>query len=157
MFKFVTELTIQLPTKPKKTYIMIKYILKKRDSPCFNNGIENDNYFEIKTVDYLNIVKAERIITDNISSFFPGVQYIANEVNMSSTKLKVIFKSVYGTSMLQYLIEKKMVLAMDMLLNSDEQIKNIAMATGHENGSKFSSNFKKQFGKLPSQVRINLI
>lgn len=136
---------------------MTKYILQKKNHSCFNDDIGNDVYFEIKTVDYLNIVKAERIITDNISSFFPGIQNIADEVNMSSTKLKTFFKAVYGTSMLQYLIEKKMVLAMEMLLNSDEQIKNIAMATGHENGSKFSSNFKKQYGKLPSQVRNNLM
>lgn len=136
---------------------MIKYILQKKNHSCFNDFTESDVYLEIKTVDYLNIVKAERIITDNISSFFPGVQNIADEVNMSSTKLKTFFKAVYGTSMLQYLIEKKMVLAMEMLLNSDEQIKNIAMATGHENGSKFSSNFKKQYGKLPSQVRNNLM
>ena len=136
---------------------MIKYILQKKKHSSVYEDIKNDVYFEIKTVDYLNIVKAERIITDNISSFFPGVQNIADEVNMSSTKLKTFFKAVYGTSMLQYLIEKKMVLAMEMLLNSDEQIKNIAMATGHENGSKFSSNFKKQYGKLPSQVRNNLM
>ncbi len=136
---------------------MIKYILQKKNHSCFNDFTESDVYLEIKTVDYLNIVKAERIITDNISSFFPGVQNIADEVNMSSTKLKIVFKAIYGTSMLQYLIEKKMVLAMEMLLNSDEQIKNIAMATGHENGSKFSSNFKKQYGKLPSQVRNNLM
>lgn len=135
---------------------MTKYLFRKKNHSCFNEDIENDIYFEIKTVDYLNIVKAEKIITDNISSFFPGVQYIADEVNMSSTKLKISFKAVYGTSMLQYLIEKKMVLAMEMLVNSDEQIKNIAVATGHENGSKFSSNFKKQYGKLPSQVRNNL-
>ena len=136
---------------------MTKYILQKKKHSSVYEDIKNDVYFEIKTVDYLNIVKAERIITDNISSFFPGVQNIADEVNMSSTKLKTFFKAVYGTSMLQYLIEKKMVLAMEMLLNSDEQIKNIAMATGHENGSKFSSNFKKQYGKLPSQVRNNLM
>ena len=136
---------------------MTKYILQKKKHSSVYEDIKNDVYFEIKTVDYLNIVKAERIITDNISSFFPGIQNIADEVNMSSTKLKTFFKAVYGTSMLQYLIEKKMVLAMEMLLNSDEQIKNIAMATGHENGSKFSSNFKKQYGKLPSQVRNNLM
>jgi AraC-like DNA-binding protein len=135
---------------------MTKYILQKKNHSSLHEDIKNDVYVEIKTVDYLNIVKAERIITDNISSFFPGIQNIADEVNMSSTKLKTFFKAVYGTSMLQYLIEKKMVLAMEMLVNSDEQIKNIAVATGHENGSKFSSNFKKQYGKLPSQVRNNL-
>lgn len=139
---------------------MIKYKNSKKIKLSFDiefNNVKSDVNFEIKTLDYLNIVKAEKIIIKNISSFFPGTRFIADEVNMSSTKLKTIFKAVYGTSMLQYLIEKRMLLAMKMLLNSEEQIKNIAAATGHENSSKFSSNFKKKYGKLPSQVRNNTI
>jgi transcriptional regulator GlxA family with amidase domain len=48
-----------------------------------------------------------------------------------------------------------MCLAMEMIKNSDVQIKNVAMATGYEDSSKFSATFKKQFGKLPSEVRNN--
>lgn len=113
-----------------------------------------DDYVPLETPDYTNIAKAERIINDNITSSFPGIEYIAKKVHLSPTKLKADFKAVYGTSMLQYFTEKKMLLAMEMIENSAVQIKVIAQATGYESSSKFSAVFKKQFGKLPSEVRI---
>ena len=64
------------------------------------------------------------------------------------------FKSVYGTSMLQYQKEKKLLLAMQMVQNTDMQMKNIAFAIGYTNQSKFAANFKKRFDKLPSEVRF---
>jgi AraC-like DNA-binding protein len=40
------------------------------------------------------------------------------EVNLSPSKLKADFKLVYGTSLLQYNIDKKMNLAMQLILNT---------------------------------------
>jgi AraC-like DNA-binding protein len=127
-------------------------------SSFFKNVFDDkriDDYAPLDTTNYRNIAKAERIINDSLTSGFPGIEYIAKEVNMSPTKLKTTFKSVYGTSMLQYFTEKKMYLAMEMIKNSDIQIKNVAITIGYENSSKFSMIFKKQFGKLPSEVRNN--
>ena len=64
-----------------------------------------------------------------------------------------IFKSVFGMSMLQYHKEKNLLLAEQLVKNSDVQIKNIAITTGFESASKFSASFKKRFGKLPSELR----
>jgi AraC-like DNA-binding protein len=127
-------------------------------SSFFKNVFDDkriDNYVPLDTPDYRKIAKAERIITDNVYSSFPGIEYIAKEVNMSETKLKTTFKAVYGVSMLQYFIEKKMDVAMGMIKNSNIQIKNISASIGYENASKFSATFKKQFGMLPSEVRDN--
>ncbi|OOV20778.1 hypothetical protein BXU10_08645 [Flavobacterium sp. LM4] len=71
---------------------------------------------------------------------------------MSPSKLKMDFKSVYGTSILQYNIEKKMELALQLLLNTNMQIKYIAQEVGYESHSKFSAAFKKKYGKLPSEL-----
>jgi len=127
-------------------------------STFFKNVFDDkriDDYVPLDTPDYRKIAKAERIIKDNVSSSFPGIEYIAKEVNMSETKLKTTFKAVYGVSMLQYFIEKKMEVAMGMIKNSNIQIKNISSSIGYENASKFSATFKKQFGMLPSEVRDN--
>jgi AraC-like DNA-binding protein len=114
--------------------------------------IENDT--PIDTPDYRKIAKAEKLIMDNLTSSFLGVENIAQQVDMSPTKLKSAFKSVYGTSMLQYQKEKKLLLAMQMVQNTDMQMKNIAFAIGYTNQSKFAANFKKRFDKLPSEVRF---
>jgi transcriptional regulator GlxA family with amidase domain len=45
-----------------------------------------------------------------------------------------------------------MMLAMQLLQNSDLPIKNIAVATGYESASKFTAAFKNRFNILPSEV-----
>jgi AraC-like DNA-binding protein len=109
-------------------------------------------YKPLNNIDYSNVAKAEKIILHHLTSPFVGVENIALEVNMSPTKLKSIFKSVFGSSMLQYHKEKNMLLAMQLIQNSDLPIKNIAVATGYESASKFTAAFKNRFNILPSEV-----
>jgi AraC-like DNA-binding protein len=111
------------------------------------------NYCALGNLDYANASRAEKMILQNLSVPFIGIEAIAADVNLSPTKLKVIFKSVFGMSMLQYHKEKNLFLAEQLVKNSDVQIKNIAITTGFESPSKFSASFKKRFGKLPSELR----
>lgn len=99
---------------------------------------------------YRNFVKVEKIIRDNLTTSFPGIESISKDVNMYSTKLKTSFKLVYGVSLMQYHKEMKMLVAKQLLENTTMYINEIATAVGYENGSKFSASYKKQFGILPS-------
>ncbi|MBC7866439.1 MAG: helix-turn-helix transcriptional regulator [Gloeobacteraceae cyanobacterium ES-bin-316] len=65
----------------------------------------------------------------------------------------MIFKSVFGFSMLQYHKEKNILLALQLIQNSNVQIKNIATLTGYTSSSKFTASFKKRFGVLPTEAR----
>jgi AraC-like DNA-binding protein len=115
---------------------------------------ERKEDYEVKdSIDYKKIAHCERLISSDLAAPFMGVDAVAKAVHLSSTKLKMDFKLVYGTSMLQYNIEKKMHLAMQLILNTDMQIKNITQEVGYDSPSKFSAKFKKKFGKLPSEVR----
>jgi AraC-like DNA-binding protein len=109
----------------------------------------------VSTGDRTKLIKVEKIIKDNLSLSFPGIDFLAKSANVSPTKLKRCFKEVYGTSILQYYKEKKMLLAMQLIENSDVPIKNISLAVGYESPGKFSSAFKQQFGVLPSEIRSN--
>ncbi|SFC49053.1 AraC-type DNA-binding protein [Algibacter lectus] len=112
-----------------------------------------DNYQEKSSVDYKAIAKCESMISTKLSKPFIGIDALAKAFNMSSSKLKADFKSVYGTSILQYNIDKKMELAMQLVLNTTMQIKHIAKEVGYDSSSKFSATFKKKHGKLPSELR----
>lgn len=124
----------------------------------FNKSFEYQrikNNISLKNADYHNTCKAEKIILDNLCHPFIGIEFIAREVNISPSKLKLNFKEVYGVSMLKYYKEKNMLLAMQLIQNSDMPIKNIAEITGYSDGSanKFTANFKKRFGNLPKNIR----
>ncbi len=122
----------------------------------FKNAFEDqrkEDYQVKDTVDYKKIAHCERLISANLTTPFVGIDTIAKAVHLSSTKLKMDFKIVYGTSILQYHINKKMELAMQLILNTEMQIKNITHEVGYDSPSKFTATFKKKFGKLPSEYR----
>jgi len=122
----------------------------------FNNSFQSDQIdtgLSLANSDYYNVLKAEKIILDNLYLPFVGIDYISQEIRISPTKLKANFKRVFGVSLLQYHKEKNMLLAIQLIQNSDIPIKNIAMVTGYENAGKFAYTFKKRFGNLPRKVR----
>lgn len=96
-----------------------------------------------KTVDYL---------IHNLQGPFCGIDFLAANVNMSSSKLKNIFKLETGNSIYKYFKDKQMDHAMSLLLKNEYQVKNLANLLGYENTSKFSAAFKKHHNKLPSEV-----
>ncbi len=112
-----------------------------------------DQKIILKKDDFQKLAKAEQIILSDLSSPFIGVNQIAQAVNMSATKLKASFKSIYGFSMLQYHKERNMLLAYQILKQSDTQIKFVTELVGFTSVSKFSAAFKKRFRVLPSSLR----
>lgn len=124
----------------------------------FNNSFEDSRIADnisLSNLDYYNVAKAEKMILHNLQSSFLGIDKIASEVNTSPTKMKANFKIVFGFSMLQYHKEKNMLLAKQLLQNSEVEIQIIAVITGYESASKFAAAFKKRFGQLPSVFREN--
>lgn len=99
--------------------------------------------------------KIEEYLMENLKGDFPGIDFLANMVNMSPSKLKTNFKAAFGNSIFQYFKEKQMELALQMLKNPEVQIKYVAALFGYENPSKFSKAFKKNHGKLPSDLKRN--
>ncbi|WP_338378719.1 AraC family transcriptional regulator [uncultured Flavobacterium sp.] len=146
--------------KTFKDDIFSETILKAQSltliSSFFKNVFEDlrrENYQDKGKIDYKLISKCESIIASNLSSQFIGIDVLAQKLHVSSTKLKKDFKSVYGTSILQYVIDKKMHLAMQLILTTDMQIKYIGNEVGYDSPSKFSAAFKKKYQKLPSDLR----
>ena len=129
-------------------------------STFFKNAfadMRKEDYKVKDTVDYKKMSQCERLISKDLAIPFLGIETISKKLNMSPSKLKMDFKLVYGTSILQYNIDKKMQFAMQLLLNTNMQIKYIAQEVGYDNHSKFSAAFKKKFNKLPSEFRPDYV
>ena len=99
-----------------------------------------------------NLAKAEKIILESLMNDFPGIEYIAQKVNMSPSKLKALFKDVYGKSIFQYYQEKQMDIAFNLLKNSSKTVTEVAEILGYENPSNFTKAFKKVYADLPSNI-----
>jgi AraC-like DNA-binding protein len=125
-------------------------------STFFKNAfrdVRKEEYKEKDNVDYKKMSQCERLISQDFTLPFIGIDALAKKLDLSPTKLKTDFKMVYGSSILQYNIDRKMQLANQLLQNTNMQIKSIALEIGYDNPSKFAAAFSKRFGQLPSAFR----
>jgi AraC-like DNA-binding protein len=113
-----------------------------------------ENYSSLYNKDYAKVALAEKRMLDSLHQPFAGVEALAKTAGMSPTKLKAIFKSVFGLSMLQYHKEKNLLFARQLVQRSPVQVKIIAAIAGYKTVNKFSAAYKKRFGLLPTADRL---
>jgi AraC-like DNA-binding protein len=113
-----------------------------------------ENYSSLYNKDYAKVALVEKRMLDGLQQPFAGVDAMARIANMSPTKLKAIFKSVFGFSMLQYHKEKNLLFARQLVQRSPVQIKIVAAIAGYQTVNKFSAAYKKRFGLLPTADRL---
>lgn len=96
--------------------------------------------------------KVESILTNDVTVLPPTIKELAKSVAMSESKLKKIFKNVYGLPPYEYFQKQRMQKAKMMLLSGNYSIKDVGYTLGYSNLSNFTLAFKKEFGQLPSEV-----
>ncbi len=80
---------------------------------------------------------------------------IAQQTGMNEFKLRAGFKQVFGISMFDYLVKKRMQAARNLLLETDKPIKEIASLTGYATKQSFLNAFKRYFHDTPGSFRKN--
>ncbi|WP_099468623.1 helix-turn-helix domain-containing protein [Konateibacter massiliensis] len=93
----------------------------------------------------------ERIDQNPLS--LPTTEELCHLAQMSESKLRISFKSLYNITLYAYMREAIMKRAMQMLADDELNIKNIAHLCGYENSAKFSAAFKAIHGITPSGFR----
>lgn len=83
----------------------------------------------------------------------PTKEELCHLAQMSESKLRISFKSLYGITLYAYIRQSVMKRAMQMLADDELNIKNIAHRCGYENSAKFSAAFKAIHGITPSDFR----
>lgn len=96
--------------------------------------------------------KVENILTADVTRIPPTVKELARQAAMSESKLKKIFKAVYGQPPYEYFQNQRMQKAKIMLLSGNYSVKDIGYTLGYANLSNFTLAFKKVFGQLPSDI-----
>ncbi len=113
----------------------------------------SENHLELNNNDRIKVMKVSKILADNLLNEFPGIESLAQEVSISETKLKSIFKQLTGQTLYQYHLSKQMQLAKTILENENLPIAEVGTRLYYASPSKFTEAFKKHFGYLPSEVR----
>jgi AraC-like DNA-binding protein len=122
----------------------------------FNNLYEKRNNFKsslkANMSDIEMIRKIEQIITADLTGHCPTINELARIAAMSPSKLKQLFKDIYGKPIYQYYQFNRMQKARSMLLSNKFSVKEVGMSLGYVNLSSFSAAFRKEFKVLPSKL-----
>lgn len=114
------------------------------DAEVYEGGGTSEQIETIRAVhDYLTQHLSSRVTIDELSRRFL----------MNPSTMKALFKSVYGSSLASHIREHRMQHAARLLLEGDENVAQVARAVGYESQSKFSTEFHKAFGVLPTEYR----
>lgn len=81
------------------------------------------------------------------------IKSVAEQFSLSPNYLGKRFAEIYGMTIWQYIKRLRLVMAMNLLLQTDMPIGNIAIEVGYRTHSMFTADFKTYYGKTPSECR----
>jgi AraC-like DNA-binding protein len=105
----------------------------------------------IKKQDLEAVQLIHQMLIENLDKSL-SINTLSREAAMSESKLKILFKQVYGMSIRQYIINYRMEKAYEMLVKEKRQIGEVSTALGYANQSQFTQTFKEYFAILPTEV-----
>lgn len=106
----------------------------------------------LSRTDILAARKIESLLTTDVTVLPPTIREMSRQFAMSESKLKKVFKTVFGLPPYEYYQKNRMQKARQLLISGNYTIKDVGYTLGYSNLSNFTLAFKKEFGKLPSEV-----
>lgn len=104
---------------------------------------------EISEKDLLKIIDTERILNQNLKGAFPGIEMLSDQVKMSPSKFKYVFKKVLKMSPQSYHMNTKLYQAKELLEQKQLSVTQISEQFGFCNAAYFGSAFKKKYNMSP--------
>ncbi len=96
---------------------------------------------------------AKKIILENYNNENFSVSTIHDELYVSDTYLRRIFKRETGMTLNAFLIKRRLSKAADLLRNNDYTVRELCYAVGYSDEVHFIRAFKKRYGVPPKQFR----
>lgn len=107
-----------------------------------------ERYPKIKNNDLKCIMLAAKIIESRMESP-PSLLELAKLAGINDNKLKKLFKVVFKKTVYEYLNEKRMQQASDLLLDGHLSVQEVASRVGFKHAGYFSRLFKEKYKKSP--------
>ncbi len=104
---------------------------------------------KLSEYDLQQIQTAKSILENNLKDS-PSITDLAKEIGLNVTKLKTGFRKVYGITIKHFVINSRMEMAKELIIEGKMSIGQVAEEIGYQNRSHFSRMFKQKYGVLPS-------
>lgn len=134
----------------KKLYLEGK-VLELLTTFCSESVGKSRDDLNISKGDYRCILQARDLIDQQFLHPLT-ISQIAGASYLSETKLKQGFKTCFGCTVYDYILEKRMEMAYKLLQRGKHKIKDVVWMVGYSNHTHFAENFRKRYGVNPSDV-----
>lgn len=101
----------------------------------------------------LVVRQIKELVNQNIGNEYFNLETAAAKLSFSSNYVRQLFKQKSGTGFSEYVIERRMLLAGELLKTPGIKIQQVAAKTGYSNSAYFASSFKKFFGFTPTEYK----
>lgn len=102
---------------------------------------------------HAKMLTVEKVLDEHLNKSLPSIRSIARSLALSESTLKRNFKQVFGTSIYNLYLQKKMQQARQLLAENNVSVKEIAYKLGYEKPSNFIRIFKKHYSFSPGSFR----
>lgn len=152
------DLFLSKPFGIKSLSQSIKSLLFNREKVRFyySNNIKNivtnvDVNFGISEQDFLR--KLNELIETNIDKSLYAVEDLARDLNISRVQLYRKVKAILGISISDHINNIRLEKSKELLLNSNQNISEIAYSLGFSSPNYFSTSFKNKYGVSPKEFK----
>lgn len=128
------------------THTLLAYLIERLNSKMPNMGTHLEKDIEA-------VMLSQQHLLDNLLAPFPGIEFLANIANMSATKYRNLYNTIFGMSPALFFKNEKLLLAKELLESGDfKLISDVAYELGYNKTTYFSSIFREYFGVLPNTI-----
>ena len=133
----------------------VQLLLERFFSHIHNRVSLADVKSNIRKDDIYAALKVEQLLVENFSAKPRSIEELSKKATMSSTKLKKIFKTVFGVSIYEYYQQKRMMCASELIAMHKYSMREVAEKIGYTNMHNFATAFKKHMKQDPIQFSNN--
>ena len=157
-YKLMSEITEEEPDAAfPRLYIenRVQLLMERFFTRIHSRVSLADVQSNIKPDDIYTVLEIEKLLVENFSHKPRSIEELSRKATMSSTKLKKIFKSVFGVPIYEYYQQKRMERAGELLATGKYSVKQVAGIIGYSNMSNFTTAFRKYMKQEPSEFSAN--
>jgi AraC-like DNA-binding protein len=121
----------------------------------YSKRSKSDNYI-VSAQDRLLVSNVSEYIHDHFNCDIT-LEHLSKIACMGTTKLKTTFKAVYQCTITQYIKERRLSHAENLLATTALTIEQISAAVGYHNAGRFAAAFKQNCGLYPSEYRKSIL
>lgn len=148
IFELKKEQPLYLTAMQNRAMLLLEKFLRN----AYSRFVNPEYFPAVPEADLKRMVEVEAILANTVGEAPPPIPELARIVTMSETKLKNLFKRIYGYSLYEYYQKNRMLKAKQLIAAKKYSVKEIGSRLGFKNLSNFTIAFKKQFNKLPSEL-----